>query len=392
MSDNNKNVFKSNSRYFTISVYVLAVVMLSACFIKAIVSWNTTRTLIGGMLSAISPFLIGLFLAFILNPFVKKIDQELFTRLLHIKNIRIKKILSILLAYTVLLGFVILFFIFLIPQMVRSLTDLIVAIQDSAPKLVHYIDTFEARYPDMDFETINKLILDSIPSLTTLLQDWVGKLASGVFSAGRSIISWVLNILISLMVSCYMILDKKQLYIGLKKMVYALLPTKKAASLAKNLRECSSIFTGFVVGKTIDSLIIGILCFILMTVLDLEYSLIISLIVGVTNMIPYFGPFIGAVPGVLILIMVSPKQMLIFLILIIVLQQFDGLYLGPKILGNSTGLRPLWIIFAITFGGWAAGAVGMFLGVPTVAVIAFLLNKVVNRKLAKKGLHISADN
>lgn len=123
-----------------------------------------------------------------------------------------------------------------------------------------------------------------------------------------------------------------------------------------------------------------------MSILKLPYALIISVIVGVTNMIPYFGPFIGAVPGILLLLFVSFKYALIFTVLIIVLQQFDGLYLGPKILGESTGLRPLWIIFAITVGGSMAGVLGMFLGVPTLAVIAYILNYFIEKRLHKYGI------
>ena len=150
-------------------------------------------------------------------------------------------------------------------------------------------------------------------------------------------------------------------------------------------------FSVFISGKTLDSIIIGILCFIFMTILRLPYALLISVIVGVTNMIPYFGPFIGAVPGAFIILLIDPIQMLIYLLLILVLQQFDGLYLGPKILGDSTGLRPIWIIFAITIGGAVGGFIGMFLGVPCVAVIAFLTGRwVENRLQQKSNLHSSS--
>ena len=141
----------------------------------------------------------------------------------------------------------------------------------------------------------------------------------------------------------------------------------------------------------IDSLIIGVLCWIAMTVLNIPYALVISVIVGITNMIPYFGPFIGAIPGVVLLIIVDIKFAVIFGILIFILQQFDGLYLGPKILGESTGLRPIWIIFAITVGGWLAGVVGMFLGVPVVAVISFLIDRSLKLRIKKKNIVFEED-
>ena len=155
-----------------------------------------------------------------------------------------------------------------------------------------------------------------------------------------------------------------------------------------NVKECNTIFSSFIIGKSLDSLIIGIICFILMTILKLPYSVLLSVIVGITNMIPYFGPFIGAIPGVVLFLVISPIKSIIFAVMILALQQFDGLYLGPKILGNSTGLKPLWVIFGITVGGAYAGVLGMFLGVPVVGVIAHLLNKSITSRLEKKNITI----
>ena len=136
----------------------------------------------------------------------------------------------------------------------------------------------------------------------------------------------------------------------------------------------------------IDSFIIGILCAILMVILRLPYVSLISVIVGITNMIPYFGPFIGAIPGIVIILCINPIQALVFAIMILCLQQFDGLILGPKLLGDSTGMKPLWIIFAITIGGKFFGVIGMFLGVPVVAALAYLAERYMRHRLAKKQL------
>ena len=153
-------------------------------------------------------------------------------------------------------------------------------------------------------------------------------------------------------------------------------------------KDCSAIFSSYVVGKSVDSLIIGIICFVAMLALKLPYAVLMSVIVGVTNMIPYFGPFIGAVPGVLLYLCFDPVKALIFAIMILILQQFDGWILGPKILGDSTGLTPLWVIFGITVGGAYWGVIGMFLGVPIVAVIAYLFNLFITSRLKKKNLNI----
>lgn len=152
------------------------------------------------------------------------------------------------------------------------------------------------------------------------------------------------------------------------------------------LREAYKLFSSFIIGKALDSTIIGCLCFVLMSILQLPYAVLISVIVGITNMIPYFGPFIGAIPGALILLLISPVKSMIFVVLILVLQQFDGLILGPKILGDSTGLKPLWIIIAITIGGSIGGVLGMFLGVPVVAFLRYLANRILAHRLHRRHL------
>ena len=139
----------------------------------------------------------------------------------------------------------------------------------------------------------------------------------------------------------------------------------------------------------IDSFIIGVLCSILMTILKLPYVLLISVVVGITNMIPYFGPFIGAIPGIVIILCIDPIKALIFAVMILCLQQFDGLILGPKLLGDSTGMKPLWIIFAITIGGKFFGVIGMFLGVPVMATLGYLAERYMRHRLRRK--HISMD-
>ncbi|MDY3774036.1 MAG: AI-2E family transporter, partial [Eubacterium sp.] len=150
--------------------------------------------------------------------------------------------------------------------------------------------------------------------------------------------------------------------------------------------QCNHIFNGFLYGKSVDSLIIGILSLIAMSIMGLPYALLLSVIVGVTNMIPYFGPFMGAIPGVIIYLVIEPKYVIIYVIMILVLQQFDGLYLGPKILGDLTGIKPLWVIFGITVGGAYFGVLGMFLGVPVVAVIMHIINVIMETKMKKRML------
>lgn len=217
------------------------------------------------------------------------------------------------------------------------------------------------------------------------IRDFATNLVPALYTISMSIVSWIINLLIAVIVSIYMLADKKPLLRSTKAIIYGFIPMRNIHSFLEILRDGNKIFSGFIIGKSIDSLIIGILCFILMNILGLDYAVLISVIVGVTNMIPYFGPFIGAIPGILILLLISPVKALIFAILILVLQQFDGLILGPKILGDSTGLKPLWIIVAITIGGSIAGVLGMFLGVPVIAFLRYLLDRLLKHRLCKRG-------
>ena len=175
---------------------------------------------------------------------------------------------------------------------------------------------------------------------------------------------------------------------GATKICYCLMKPEKCKSFIANAKECFRIFTGFIIGKSIDSLIIGIMTFFFLKLLNLPYALLVAVIVGVTNMIPFFGPFIGAIPCGILYLCIDPIYTLIFAIMIFIIQQFDGWILGPMILGDSTGIRPIWVIFGITVGGAYFGFAGMFLGVPFTAVIVYLVNKAVDKKLAKKKIEV----
>ena len=186
-----------------------------------------------------------------------------------------------------------------------------------------------------------------------------------------------------------MVCDKRRIAGAATKMVYCIFKPKTAKRVINNSKESFQIFIGFIIGKSIDSLIIGILTFFMLKIFGLPYELLVAVIVGVTNMIPFFGPLIGAIPGVLLYLCIDPVYALIFVIMILAIQQFDGWILGPMILGDSTGVRPIWVIFGITVGGAYFGFIGMFLGVPVTAVIVYLVNKAVDKKLGEKHIEVS---
>lgn len=388
-SDKDKrNIFETNSKYFTICIYALFVIAIGTVLIYAIVNWQTTRETIGNVISVLSPFFVGFFIAYVLDPLVKALDK-LFAKI-KIKKKPLKQELrrgfAILSSYITALSIIIVIMIYIVPQFINSVQDLTERVPEMYNAAYDYLNTFQERYPNLDVEFVQ----DKINELKPKLMDWGTNLVTDafplLFDLSVSIVRSVINFLLALVISAYILIDKKMLIKNTKRFVYSIFPKGNADYICTTAQKCNTIFSGFIFGKLIDSIIIGFLCFIVMSIIRLPYAVLLSTIVGITNMIPYFGPFIGAVPGVVIYLLLDPIQAIIFGVVILVLQQFDGLYLGPKILGESTGLKPIWVIFAITVGGAYFDVIGMFLGVPIVAVLAFLLNEFIERKLRRKNI------
>ena len=390
--DINKNRFRANSRYFTIMVYCLAFVFFSILIFKFIGNMNTTLSFISSAINTISQFIVGAFIAFVLYPAVKFFYRKIFTGRLNIKSQKAAKMLSVLCTYIITLGIITILLVFIVPQIYSSLSEIANRLPVWYNNALDFIKNLEQRYPDvtfLDYDYINNKIESALPLITNYITGMMSSLLPVIFTTSMAIVKGLVNFIISIMVSVYMISDHKNLFYHGKRLLYSIVPVKTADTARNIARESANIFSGFIIGKAIDSLIIGIICFFAMLIFKFPYAMLISVIVGITNMIPYFGPYIGGIIGGIIILIVNPIQVVFFAILILVLQQFDGLFLGPKILGESTGLRPLWVIFAITVGGSLCGVLGMFLGVPVVAVIGYILNIIVDHFLKKKDVTVT---
>ena len=288
------------------------------------------------------------------------------------KGAKIKKAFSVIISYVVVIGVITVLLIYIIPQIKESIGELGNTIQDGYQYMITHQKELNEKIPFIGLgggiEYIKEFAYKKIMSNGSEILPYV-------YHVSSSLLTTSYNVLMGLVISIYIILDMKKLKRSARKVVYALSPKKKEQEV-----------NGFLIGKMIDSLIIGILCLIAMSILKLPYALLLSLIVCITNMIPYFGPIIGAIPGVMIYLFIDIRYAFIFALMILILQQFDGLYLGPKILGDQTGIKPLWVIFGITVGGAYFGVMGMFLGVPVVAVIMYLLQLFLDKKLKKKNI------
>ncbi|MCY6482799.1 AI-2E family transporter [Clostridium aestuarii] len=327
-------------------------------------------------LSILSPFFWALAIAYMLNPLIIHIE----------KRFNLKRALSILIVYMVVLGFIILTVTIISPTIADNIVDL----ANNAPKYLKETEALISSNAKKFTIANNKELIDWInKTLTTSTDKLIAILNSSlniILSKAITFTSSFAKMLFGFIISIYILKDKELFKKNIKEFLYALINKKSVDKIVNIGREMNIIFSQYIIGKFIDSLIIGLLCAVGLALFKIPYALLISLIVGITNMIPYFGPFIGMVPAVLITIFYGPIKALTVFLFILALQQFDGLYLGPKILGDKVGLTPFWIILAITIGGGTFGVLGMFLGVPIMAIIKTFLQEFMSKRLNEKNI------
>lgn len=372
--------------------------------------------LTGKIWKALSPVAVGAVMAYLMNPIMKFFEKKISSILCRLagtkdleknsgvkagttekKGKRIKKIsraISILLTVILVLLLIAFLLYLLIPQLVSTITDLVNDLPEISEKVTNWYygleieKTYIGEYMDIIFLKVSEFVDDFVQNrLVSTATNVLSALASGVWSVLRTLY----NIVIGLIFAIYMLSAKEKLAAISTKLLYATFKRKQANRLLRLTRACSVKFIGSIGGKAVDSVIIGLICFVAMSVMGLPYVTLISVIVGVTNVIPFFGPFIGAIPSALLILLVSPRQCLYFLIMILILQQFDGNILTPKIVGEAVELSPLWVLFACTVFGSLWGVVGMLIGVPLMASIYMIVKEITEEKLYNKGLWTSTD-
>lgn len=329
------------------------------------------------------PFIIGFAIAFLLNRPMMMIENKL------LKNLRIKPqhkrsiaaIIAMVVGITVVVGFLWI----LIPQLAESIFSLVKAFPGYVDDFQKFVLEFVEKN-SIDTKQVTKYITDTdfFSKLTEVVTEALPQMAKLTYAFG----STMLNILLSIMAGLYMLIDKERLSLYAKKINYAIFPIEVSEYTHRMVLAASDIFNNFIVGKAIDSLIIGILCYIGSLIFQFPYALLLAVIVGVTNMIPVFGPFIGAVPGIVILFIIHPITALYFALFVFALQQFDGNILGPLILGDKLGLPSIGILFSVCVGGGLFGIIGMFIGVPCFAVFYMAVKEFVNYRLKKKEIDL----
>ncbi|MCR5673211.1 MAG: AI-2E family transporter [Lachnospiraceae bacterium] len=360
--------------------------------------------LITKVLSILTPITAGLAIAYILNPLMRFIETRMFAPLW--KKIKPKKdhvyskeaiIIRLISAFLTLILFIAVLYglvISVLPQLIVNIQSILGRIPVYLLNVNEYYASVLKEYPKLESileqysVDMSKLFYNKI---LPYFEEILGKTSTTLVGSIIAIFKSLLNFIIGIIISLHLLIDKEKFCAQSKKVLYAFLKRERANNFINNLRYSDKIFGGFITGKCIDSVIIGILCYIGMLILKLPYPVLIAVIVGITNVIPYFGPFIGAIPSAFFILMVDPKKCLIFLIFVLALQQFDGNILGPKILGDSTGLNSFWVIFAITVFSGLFGIAGMFIGVPVFAVIYAAVKTLINTRLEIKHMPVETN-
>lgn len=387
--------FKWDKKYVYWGATAFSVIVASVLFSFLIFQMGTIRNGLSKVISVLNPLIYGAIIAYLLNPLLKCIEKLVYKlckkqgwdvpkkvrSMIRLGGIVISLLFAILCIYGLLA--------LLIPEVIASIANLVENFPRYADNLLEW---FTATFNENDvwdpkvvalFEKLsemaqNWLTNDFMPHLNAFITN----LSSGVFD----VLIFLKNILIGALISIYILFGKENFAARSKRILYAVLGISLANKTIHNLRFVDDKFGSFIIGKIIDSAIIGVLCYMCTSLIGTPYSLLISVIVGITNIIPFFGPFLGAVPSAFLILAVDPMQCLYFVIFILILQQLDGNFIGPKILGNSTGVSSFMVVVAILIGGGFFGVFGMFVGVPVCAVIIAIGQAWMDRRIEEKHL------
>ena len=389
--------FNWDKRYLYWGVTAFCVIAAALLFYFAVGNITVFGNAVSRLVSILAPFIWGLVICYLLSPLMRSVENRLFlplARKLYRKNKkndgrRFARALTVVFCEIVLILVLVALVYLIIPQMLSSVQTLISNSGVYVDNLSKWADGLFENYPVLD-----DYLGGFLDNFNTNLGNWletkllprVGSVVTSVTSGVYGVAKSIYNLIIGIIVSIYLLSDKEGFVAAVKRMTYSVFSVETADRLRSGLNFVDRTFMSFLNGKLLDSLIIGIICYIVCSILKMPYTLLVSVIVGVTNIIPFFGPLIGAVPSALIILMVDPTKCLIFIIFVIILQQIDGNIIGPRILGNSTGITGFWVMFSIILGGGLFGFWGLLLGVPVFVVIYSLVTSLIVKKLKRNDL------
>ncbi|PKM64654.1 MAG: AI-2E family transporter [Firmicutes bacterium HGW-Firmicutes-20] len=364
----------------TLSLTIALILVLLTYF--AIQNLPGILAFIQSMVDLLLPFIVGFAIAFLITPLMFMIESRL------LKNsklsVRSKRKLSAVMAFLSALTIFGVFIAAIVPQVLSSIAQLSNLLPDYVASAQQFLTQW---FLGLNLrEEVLVLLIDTGNELLKNLAQITRDIIPVILNFSWTFVSVLVRIVIGFIVSIYILFDRERFALQFKKLTYAIFSKNQAERLFEISKLTAKMFNSFIIGKTIDSIIVGIICYIVMILFGWPYPVLISLIIGVTNMIPVFGPFIGAIPALFLLFIVDPSAALWFMLFIIILQQIDGNIIGPLILQDSMGLPSLWIMFAIILGGGFFGLIGMFLGVPIFAVVYVIVKEIVNQRLKDKNI------
>lgn len=372
-------------------------VIIAAIFLSVIIihfdKFESFFSLIGDKLTILNPVLVGIIIAYLLNPIEKFFIKKVFKK---VKSNKAHKALSILCTYTLIISLISVFLLISVPQILISINEMPEKLRDfsidATDMLKKQLTNFEnsdffislMNVFDIESLDIEQIVKDFATDLVSIEQ-FLQTVADSSLGIIENVYTTLKDLVIGFILSIYLLAAKDRILALCKKIVIALMGKEKGEKTFGLLKFTNNTFGGFIQGKLINAVIIGILTWIAFVICGVPYPQLLAIIIAITDLIPVFGPFIGAVPSAFIVLIAAPEKLIIMILLIIIIQQIDGNYIGPKILGESTGLSALGVFLAIIVMGGYFGIPGMLLGVPIFAVISTLIQKSVDKKLAKDG-------
>ena len=400
MTQMEKKRYHSWKHYFRIGITAFLTIIACITFYFILERWDKITQVIDTITTSAQPITIGLVLTYLLLPVKKFVEKPVFEWFISKKvDVNKAKKWARNIGITGALIFLFVIIAILIAMMVPALVDSVVGLIESMPGYVEsFVEWIESK--GIGNSELVTFIINTITSITGELQGWaktellpiaqqyIAHITTGVFSVVKAII----NFLIGIIVVVYVMTIQDTLLGQCKKVIYAIFPAKKGNTIIKTFRKSNAIFGGFVIGKIIDSAIIGVIAYFGCAILRIPSAFLVAFIIGVTNIIPFFGPFIGAIPSLLLVLIQSPIHALYLAIFILVLQQVDGNIIGPKILGDKTGLSSFWVLTSILIAGGVFGFFGMVLGVPVFAVFYYIWQEFVKYRMKKKNLSVNTQD
>ena len=390
---------RTHNRFLLLGVTVFCTVAAILLFYDTFFGSHTLPNLAGQLFSAFSPILTGVFLAYLLAPMVNSFERLLFYSPVRQAKKRgqlsapVVRAVSVFLVWAVVSVTVYLILSVLLPELYRSVMQLASNLETYFNTINEWMRLLFDRFPDVE-DWLSERMQDAYNQIEMFVRGSLSQIQTLMAAAGRGMISvmnFLKNLLVGIIVSVYLMSTKEHSAAAARRVLYGLFPQEGVAWILRAVRRGDQIFSGFFRGKVLDSLIIGVLCFIGCSLFQFPYTPLVSVFVGVTNIIPFFGPFIGAIPSIFLILLVDPMKALYFAVFVLALQQLDGNVIGPKIIGDQTGLSSLWVIIAIMVGGSFFGVPGMFFGVPVCACLYSAGAFFIEQLLIKRGLPVELE-